>query len=85
MFPGPLFGGWITVPFIGIAIAGWGFVCLLYLIPRTQGNPNVRTDIFSVKASYWAIIVGLVCTSAWLLSAVIIRSLVILRVTQNLH
>ena len=82
MFPGVTLAGWIFVPFVALSLAGWGFSCLLYFIPRTQHNPNVRTDIFAVRASYWAIVLGLACTAVWLLSAVLIRSLVVLRAFQ---
>jgi hypothetical protein len=85
MLPSVTFAGWIFVPIIGGLLTAWGFFCLLYLIPRTQKNPNVRTDVSAVKASYWAIVVGLASTGAWLLSAIILRSMAILRATQALR
>lgn len=85
MFPGVTLAGWIFVPFVGLFLTFGGFVCLLYLVPRSKQNPNVRTDIFAVKACYWAIVAGLVCTTIWLLSAVVVRSLVILKDTKVIH
>jgi len=85
MVPSVTLGGWLFVPIIGLVLAAWGFFCLLYLIPRTQQNSNVRTDIFAVRACYWVIIAGLMCTTVWLLSAVLVRSLAILKATQILH
>ncbi len=85
MFPNAFLGGWLFVPFVSLFLAGWGFYCLLYLIPRTQQNANVRTDIFAVRASYWAIVVGLLCMTAWILSAIVIRSLLMLKAVQIIH
>jgi hypothetical protein len=85
VFPGVTLAGWIFVPIVGLSLTFGGFWCLLRVIPRTQQNANVRTDIFAVRASYWAIVVGLVCTAVWLLSAVLVRSLVMLKATQVIH
>jgi hypothetical protein len=85
MFPNVWFAGWIFVPFIGLVLAGWGFYCLLYLIPRTKQDPNFRTDIFAIRASYWSIVVGLACMIVWVLSAVVLRFLVILKAAQVIH
>jgi hypothetical protein len=85
VFPGVALAGWVFVPIVGLSLILGGFWCLLHLIPRSQQNANVRTDIFAVRASYWAIVVGLLCTAVWLLSAVLVRSLVILKATQVIH
>lgn len=79
MFPYVWFAGWILEPLVGLAVAGWGFHCLLHLIPQTHDNPNVRTDIFLLKASYWSIIVGLLCIAVWVLAAIFVDSVVILK------
>jgi hypothetical protein len=77
--------GWVFVPLLGLLMAGWGFRCLLYLIPQTQQSPNLRTDIFLLKASYWSIVVGLVCTAAWLLAAVAVDSIAVLETLRVLR
>jgi len=84
-FPSVTLAGWIFVPIVGLSLTLGGFWCLLRLIPKSQQNPNVRTDIFAVRASYWAIVVGLACTAVWLVSAVLVRSLVILKAWQIIH
>ena len=85
MFPTIWLGGWIFVPFVGLLLTIGGFYCILHLIPRSQQGANVRTDVIAVKASYWAIVVGLMCTAFWLLAAVLIRSLLILKAAQIIH
>ncbi len=85
MFPSVTLAGWIFAPFVGLLLTWWGFYCLLRVIPRSQQNANVRTDAFAVRASYWAIGVGLGSTAAWLLSAILVRSLAILKATQVLR
>lgn len=85
MLPSVTFDGWVFVPIIGLSLTAWGFICLLYLIPRTQKNPNVRTDIYLVRASYWSIVLGLTCTTLWLLAGVLVRSWVMLKVAQFMH
>jgi hypothetical protein len=85
MFPNVWFAGWFFVPFISLALAVGGFYSLLYLIPRSKQDPNYRTDIFAIKASYWSIIVGLGCMIVWVFSAVATRLLVILKATQVIH
>jgi hypothetical protein len=85
VFPGVTLAGWIFVPFVGLLLTFGGLGCLLYLVPRSKQDANLRTDIFAVKACYWLIVVGLVCTSIWLLSAVLVRSLVVLKATQVIH
>jgi hypothetical protein len=85
MYPGLSLAGWVFVPVIGLLLVLGGFWCLLRLIPRSQEKASVRTDLFAVRASYWAIVVGLVCTGAWLLSAVLVRTLVMLKATGVTH
>jgi hypothetical protein len=85
MFPIVWFTGWIFVPIAGVLLAWWGFHCLLHLIPRTQENPNVRTDFFVLRASYWSIIVGLVCIAVWLLAAIVVDSMAVLKALQVLR
>ena len=85
MYPSVTLAGWVFVPIIGSVLILGGFWCLLRLIPASQEKAHVRTDIFAVRASYWAIIVGMVCTAAWLLSAVLVRSLVMLKATGVIH
>jgi hypothetical protein len=70
---------------MGLLLAGWGFYCLLRLIPRTQQNPNVRTDIFVLRASYCSIIVGLVCIAVWLLAVIVVDSIAALKALQVLR
>ena len=76
---------WLFVPVLGLLIARWGFRCLLYLIPKTQQNPNLRTDIFLERASYWSIVVGLGCTAVWLLAAIAVDSIAVLKGLQVLR
>jgi hypothetical protein len=86
MFPIVWFAGWILVPVAGVSLASWGFYCLLRLIPRTQEkNPNVRTDFFVLRASYGSIIVGLVCIAVWLLAAIVVDSMAVLKGVQALR
>lgn len=85
MYPGVSLAGWVFVPIIGLLLVAWGFLCLIWLIPRSQQNASVRTDVFAVRASYWAIVVGMVCTASWLLSAVLVRSLVMLKASGVVH
>jgi hypothetical protein len=85
MFPSVTYGGWVFVPIIGLSLIVWGFLCLMYLIPRGKGDSNVRTDVFSVRASYMTIVVGLACTTVWVLSAVVVRCLAILKFAHIMH
>ena len=43
---------------------------------------ETRAEFYLARASYWAIILGLVCTTVWLLAAVIVRSLAMLKAFQ---
>ena len=85
MLPFLTLTGWIFVPLFGLLVAAWGFRCLLYLIPRTQQNPNFRTDVFLIRASYWSIIMGLVCSAAWLLASVAVDSIAVLETLRVLR
>jgi hypothetical protein len=85
MFPSVTLAGWILVPIAGLALTGGGFGCLFYLIPPVRHTGNVRTELYLAKASYWAIIAGLLCTTVWLLMAVVVRSLVILKSFHVIH
>jgi hypothetical protein len=85
MLPSLTMAGWILAPVVGLLLAGWGFYCLLCLIPQTQQNPNVRTDIFVQRASLWSIVVGLACTAAWLVAAIVVDSIAVLETLRVLR
>lgn len=69
------FTDWLCVPIVGFALVGWGYVCLLWIIPRSQKQGNVRTDYYSAKVSYWVIMIGLLCVASWAIMVVVVQSL----------
>lgn len=85
MFPGVTLAGWVIVPIVGGVLIVGGFACLFYLIPPTRHTSSTRVELYLTKASYGAIVVGLVCTTSWLLAAVVVRSLAVLKFWSVVH
>lgn len=79
MWPNYFTAGWIFVPFLGLACVVWGFYALVIWIPKRTKKDEPRTDIYSVRASYHTIGVGLLILGLWGISAVAIRALAILK------
>jgi len=85
MFPSITLAGWVAVPITGVVLVLGGFGCLFYLIPPARHTSNIRVELYLAKASYSAIIVGLGCTTVWLLAAVLVRSLAVLKFWNVVH
>jgi hypothetical protein len=70
--------GWVFVPLIGIACVAGGYYALVKWIPKNAGK-EVRTDIYSARISCYVIGVGLVILTLWVISTLVIRTLVMLK------
>lgn len=79
MWPTNLIAGWIFVPFVGIACVLGGYWALVKWIPGDSKKDGVRTDFYSARASYYTIGVGLLILTLWATSAIVIRTLAILK------
>lgn len=66
-------------PIIGLLFVFLGFACLLWLIPRSSSNTAVRTDVYSARASYWMVSIGLALVTISAIADIIVRSLAMLR------
>ena len=64
-----------------LPLAG-GILGLFYFLPRARGDQPGRADFFLARASYWAIIAGLICTSFLAMCGTLVCSLSIL---ESLH
>ena len=79
MWPNFTMAGWICVPVIGLGCVIWGFYALVIWIPKSTKKEEARTDIYSARASYYTIGVGLLILTLWGICAVAIRALAILK------
>ncbi len=85
MWPSPMVAGWVFVPLVGLVFVVCGFLLLLWLIPRLSGDTQVRTDVYSARASYWMVAVGLLLTIFWAVSALVVGSLAMAETLRPRH
>jgi len=76
--------GWIFVPFIGLGCVLLGFFALVKWIPGSTKKEEPRTDIYSARAAYYTIGVGLLFLTLWVTCAMAVRALAILKVLRVL-
>jgi len=76
--------GWIFVPIIGLGCVLLGFYTLVIWIPNGTKKEGTRTDIYSARAAFYTIGVGLLFLTLWGICALAIRALAILKVLRVL-
>lgn len=79
MWPSFTLAGWVFVPIIGLGLVALGYISLVRWIPNCKHDDGVRTDFYSVRASYYMIGAGLFILVLWTVSAIVIRSLALLK------
>ena len=75
MWPHFMMAGWILVPFLGLGCAICGFYALVKWIPGSMKKDETRTDIYSARAAYYTIGVGLFILTLCAIWALAVRTL----------
>ena len=78
MWPSVMTAGWILVPVFGLVCIGCGFYALVIWIPNTPTRES-RTDVYSTRASYYLVAVGLSLVTLWAICALSVRTVAMLK------
>ena len=79
MWPPSTLAGWIYVPAVGILLAAFGFCSLTGRFWKVGQPDAVRSDIYVARLAYWFAAVGLLIVASWAVSAIVVRSLAVLK------
>ncbi len=74
MWPNFMTAGWIFVPITALGCVIWGFYALVKWIPGSTKKDEPRTDIYTARAAYYTIGVGLLILTLWTICALAIRT-----------